>query len=68
MLGCWACNYVFSSKPDEQINPEGEEELDMVATCPECMTRHVYAEDEDGNMVIIHAVKADNTLLERESA
>ena len=40
----------------------------MVATCPECLTRHVYAEDEDGNMVIIHAIKADNTLLERKSA
>lgn len=67
MLNCWKCKYILTGKPDSQLEPEEEEASDVVATCPKCLTRHIYAEDEDGHMVIIEAIDTDDRILHRPS-
>ena len=68
MLNCWACNYVLSGEPDDELDSEGEEAPDIIATCPKCLTRHVYVEDEAGNLVVVEAVKANGTILDNPTA
>lgn len=68
MLTCWACNCVLSGDPDVQMEPEGEESPDMMTTCPDCLTQHIYTEDEDGNMVITQAIMIDSTILHQAAS
>jgi hypothetical protein len=68
MFKCWACNSILKDMPDEFFDPEGEEEPDIVTTCPECLTRHVYTENSDGNLYITQAVKIDGSVLRGPSS
>lgn len=68
MLKCWACGHPMSGLPDEFIDPEGEEIPDIVTTCPDCLTRHVYTEDSNGNLYVTQAVKADGSVLRGPAA
>ena len=63
MLSCWVCKYTLSSEPDFNDDPEDEQGVDIMITCPECLTQHIYSEDSDGNLVITQAIKADGTKL-----
>ena len=67
MLRCWTCKSVLTGEPDSQLNPDEEEVFDVVATCPKCLTRHVYVEDEDGNLVIAEAMDTDDRVLHSPS-
>lgn len=67
MLKCWTCKTILTGEPDAQPEPEEGEEIDVVATCPNCLTVHIYAEDEDGNMVIAEAIDPDDRILHRPS-
>ena len=67
MLNCWTCKNILTGEPDTQPDTEEEEVLDIVATCPKCLTRHIYAEDEDGNPVIAEAIDTDDRILHSPS-
>ena len=67
MLKCWTCKNILTGEPDTRPDPEEEEEFDIVATCPECLTRHFYVEDEDGNLVIAEAMDTDERVLHSPS-
>ncbi len=65
MLTCWTCKNILPGEPDIQPYPivGDEEEFDLVATCPECLTRHIYVEDESGNLIIIEAMDTNDRVL-----
>lgn len=68
MLKCWTCKNVLMGEPDFQPDPEEEESSGLVTTCPKCLTRHFYVEDEDGNMLIAEAMDTDDRVLHSPSA
>ena len=58
MQECWACGYVIEAVPEED-----EESEDIEVVCPKCFTRHVYTEDEDGNLIVSEAIRSDGTVI-----
>ncbi|MFC1770122.1 hypothetical protein ACFLZI_03610 [Nitrospirota bacterium] len=65
MPSCWVCKQTLSIVPDFSFDPEDEQGVDIITTCPECLTQHLHSEDEDGNLHITKAIKTDGTRLKK---
>lgn len=58
MVKCWVCGYYIRAVPEEE---EEAEDVDVV--CPRCLTRHIYTEDADGNLIVTQAIRSDGTVI-----
>ncbi|MGD2080331.1 MAG: hypothetical protein PVJ36_04270 [Nitrospirota bacterium] len=58
MLDCWVCGYAIEAVPEEE-----EEAEDIEVVCPKCLTKHIYTEDADGNLVVTQAIRSDGRVI-----